>query len=205
MNPMFDRYTEGARRVLFFARYELGAFGGTTIEPAHILLGLLRESKGAVAQFLADSHIPPSKLRHEVEQRVPRGPKLSTSVEVPFADATKRILNFAAEEADRLLHRQIEPEHLFLALLREKDPLAAASLTSYGATLDATREYMATRAVAEPDAEVVRAANPLGLTHIERVMELARDLAQAEPNSSEARDLVAQIEDELLMLRLLLK
>jgi ATP-dependent Clp protease ATP-binding subunit ClpC len=42
---MFERYTEKARRVVFFARYEAGQFGSQAIEPEHILLGLLREDK----------------------------------------------------------------------------------------------------------------------------------------------------------------
>jgi ATP-dependent Clp protease ATP-binding subunit ClpC len=40
---MFERYTEGARRVIFFARFEASQYGGPTIDPEHMLLGLLRE------------------------------------------------------------------------------------------------------------------------------------------------------------------
>ena len=40
---MFERYTERARRVLFFARYEATQLGSTSIETEHLLLGLIRE------------------------------------------------------------------------------------------------------------------------------------------------------------------
>ena len=40
---MFERYTERARRVLFFARYEASQLGSISIETEHLLLGLLRE------------------------------------------------------------------------------------------------------------------------------------------------------------------
>ena len=40
---MFERYTEKARRVIFFARYEASQFGAPAIEPEHLLLGLMRE------------------------------------------------------------------------------------------------------------------------------------------------------------------
>ena len=43
---MFERYTERARRVLFFARYEASEFGSHSIETEHVLLGLVREGKG---------------------------------------------------------------------------------------------------------------------------------------------------------------
>jgi ATP-dependent Clp protease ATP-binding subunit ClpC len=42
---MFDRYTEKARRVIFFARYEASQFGTPQIESEHVLLGLLREDR----------------------------------------------------------------------------------------------------------------------------------------------------------------
>ena len=49
---MFERYTERARRVLFFARYELSALGGNTIETDHILLCILREAKGGLERVV---------------------------------------------------------------------------------------------------------------------------------------------------------
>ena len=43
VDPMFERYTERARRVLFFARYEASQLGSISIETEHLLLGLIRE------------------------------------------------------------------------------------------------------------------------------------------------------------------
>ena len=54
---MFERYTERARRVLFFARYEASQLGGLTIESEHLLLGLIREGKGLTARIFARSHL----------------------------------------------------------------------------------------------------------------------------------------------------
>lgn len=199
---MFDRYSERARRVLFFARYELSQLGGETIDPAHLLLGLLRDSKGTDRLF-ANRNIPPADLRLMIEQRVRRGAKFPTSVEVPFAQATQRILTFATEEADRLLERTIEPEHLLLALLRENDPIAAASLIAYGLGLDDTRESIISRSrtrIATGDMELGELVNPLAAAHIERIMQLVRDLAQTDSNSAEAQSLVGRIDDELMML-----
>ena len=45
---MFERYTETARRVVFFARYEASQFGSPEITPEHILLGFCREAKETV-------------------------------------------------------------------------------------------------------------------------------------------------------------
>ena len=50
---MFERYTEKARRVIFFARYEASQFGSPYIETEHLLLGLLREDKALTNRLLA--------------------------------------------------------------------------------------------------------------------------------------------------------
>ena len=63
---MFERYTEKARRVIFFARYEASQFGSPYIETEHLLLGLLREDKALTFRFLrshASVESIPSKLR----------------------------------------------------------------------------------------------------------------------------------------------
>ena len=201
---MFERYSERARRVLFFARYELSVLGGETIDPAHLLLGLLRDSKETDRLF-ASRNIPPAELRLKIEQRVTRGARFPTSVEIPFAAATIRVLHFAAEEADRLLQQTIESEHLLLALLREDDPVAAASLIAYGIGLDDTREYIVSRPgnrSATVDPELVD-RNPLAAAHIERIMQLVRELAQTDSNTPEGQTLVGRIEAELMLLNLL--
>jgi ATP-dependent Clp protease ATP-binding subunit ClpC len=204
---VFDRYSERARRALFFARYELSALGGETIEPAHVLLGLLRDSKVA-DRLLANRNVPLAELRSKIQGRVPGGVKFPTSVEVPFAQATQRVLTFAAEEADRLLHPTVEPEHLLLGLLRENDSIAAASVIAYRIGLDDTREYIVSRlcpAIAAPGTELMKSAYPLASAHIERIGQFVRELAQTDSNSAEGQSLVGRIDDELMMLMELLK
>ena len=188
--------------MLFFSRYELGQLGGSTIEPAHVLLGLLRDTKG-IHRLIANRDIPLAELRLKIEQRVARGERLPTSVEIPFAKATTRVLNFAAEEADRLVHHNIEPEHLLLGLLRENNPVAAASLIAYGIGLGGTREFIASSShihSATTDTELVESMKPVAAAHVERIMQLVRDLAQTESGSAEGRTLVGRIDEELMML-----
>src|SRR5574339_283205 len=116
---MFERYTERARRVLFFARYEASQLGSISIETEHLLLGLIREGKGLTSRIFARSHLSLESIRKEIEGRTVFREKVSTSVEIPFSAETKRVLQFAAEEADRLLHNYIGTEHLLLGIVRE--------------------------------------------------------------------------------------
>ena len=137
---MFERYTERARRVLFFARYEASQLGSISIETEHLLLGLIREGKGLTSRIFARSHLSLENIRKEIEGRTVFREKVSTSVEIPFSAETKRVLQFAAEEADRLLHNYIGTEHLLLGILREERSVAASILMEKGMRLHTVRE-----------------------------------------------------------------
>src|SRR5947209_11430889 len=140
---MFERYTEKARRVIFFARYEASMVGAPAIEPEHLLLGLLREDKTLTGRFFPRASVNIEAIRKEIEGRTLLREKISTSVELPLAPETKRVLAYAHEESDRLQHRHIGTEHLLLGLLREDRSMAAEILYERGLRLNAVRERLA--------------------------------------------------------------
>jgi ATP-dependent Clp protease ATP-binding subunit ClpC len=190
---MFERYTEEARRALFFARYETCQRGGASIESEHLLVGLIRETRGPVNAILAHFQVTPLTLLQEIDARVPMKESLPASVEIPFNPEVIRVLNNAHEEADRLRHSHIGPEHLFLALLREEQSVAASVLDHQGVTLTAAREYIATQPMA--------ASPPGAMTRVDGILETIKDLVEqlghAERNGSEAMELIAQIHRRL--------
>src|SRR5437764_4670392 len=106
---MFERYTERARRVIFYARFEASQFGSPYIETEHVLLALLREDR-FLAKQLFSAGITPDELRKEVESQLPHNRPTSTSVDLPLTNECKRVLAYAAEEAARLQNRNIGAE-----------------------------------------------------------------------------------------------
>jgi len=140
---MFERYTEKARRVIFFARYEASQFGAPAIEPEHLLLGLMREDKTLTGRIFPRAQVSIESIRKEIEGRTLLREKISTSVELPLAPETKRVLAYAHEESDRLQHRHIGTEHLLLGLLREERSMAAEILYERGLRLNAVRDEIA--------------------------------------------------------------
>ncbi len=134
---MFERYTEKARRTIFFARYEASEFGSICIETEHLLLGLLREEKALFSRLLPN--VTYNSIHQEVVAHTVIREKVPTSVDLPLSDESKRVLMFAAEEADRLNDRHIGTEHLLLALLRENKHPAAQLLIQRGADLERLR------------------------------------------------------------------
>src|SRR4051812_40036312 len=117
---MFEHFTEQARRVLFFARYEASQLGSIDIDTEHVLLGLIREGKSLTDRLFADAGIALHDIRDEVLRRVAARSETSTSAEIPFSRAAMCVLQHAAQEADRLSHDYIATEHLLLGLLSEQ-------------------------------------------------------------------------------------
>lgn len=78
---MFERYTEKARRIIFFARHEASEFGSPSIESEHLLLGFLRECHTPLARSLnAES------IRDQIGKRTEIRQKIATSVDLPISN-----------------------------------------------------------------------------------------------------------------------
>ena len=170
---MFERYTEEARRAIFFARYEASRFGSPYIEPEHLLLGLMR---GTALGF---SGIPQSVLeavRSEIERMSPAGIQVSTSEDVPVSGTVKRTLSRAAEEADASKDRHIGPEHLVLGLLTEGGSNVIGILQKHGIHREnLSRSKVTAVPTPPPDRESLRS---LVDTLPEKVLEHAKRLLE---------------------------
>jgi ATP-dependent Clp protease ATP-binding subunit ClpC len=210
---MFERYTESARRTLFFARYEASQSGSRAIETEHLLLGLLRDMPGIVAAVFERAHASPKEVRSDISRRLVRGETFPTSVEIPFSAVTKRVLQRAAEEADRLLHSHIGTEHLLLGLLAEDgESVGASVLEASGIRLADAREVILARTRADVPPHSPAATSVITFSdaqtrvadlraRIADVKRLVRELMLASPDSLEAQRLAEQIEAELDALR----
>ena len=146
---MFERYTEKARRIVFFARYEASTFGAPCIETEHLLLGILREDKALANRFLP-SNDSVAFIRQRIRDLTPLREKISTSVDLPLSHESKRVLAYSAEEAEKLKHAHIGPEHLLLGLLREEKCLAASLLQERGLSIERVREDIRARGSDSP-------------------------------------------------------
>jgi hypothetical protein len=137
---MFERYTEKARRAIFFSRYEASQFGSSYIESEHLLLGIVREDKTTTARLLAIGAV--ASIHKRIEDQSLKGEKTATSVDLPLSKECQRALAYAAEEAERLQHKHIGCEHLLLGLLQEKKCFAALLLREHGLELEKARQIL---------------------------------------------------------------
>lgn len=137
---MFERYTEQARRALFFARHVASQVGSRTIETEHLLLGLTREAGSLISGFAPAVSI--EDLRRQVRKNIEVREKVKASIQMPLSTECKHILSVAAEEADQLGDSFIGVEHLLLAMLREEKSLGARLLTDRGVRLESVRSEL---------------------------------------------------------------
>jgi ATP-dependent Clp protease ATP-binding subunit ClpC len=150
---MFERYTEPARRVLRLARDQARELGSSFIETEHLLLGVIRVADDLTSRIFVDASLSVDAVRNEMAPPKHPVPSSVTNAEPPFSGETKRVLQYTAEEADRLLHTfhlqgrpyndHIGPEHQLLGLLREHTACAASILVRHGVTLDIARDWIA--------------------------------------------------------------
>jgi ATP-dependent Clp protease ATP-binding subunit ClpA len=139
---MFERYTEKARRVIFFARFEASQYGSQYIEAEHLLLGVFREDPALSKRFLGPTSVT-AEIRTEIERNITPRERISTSVEVPLTVESTQVLKLAAEESDRLGQVYVGPEHILLGILRVEGSLAARLLRERGLKPAPIREQLA--------------------------------------------------------------
>src|SRR5207248_1444919 len=138
-------------------------------------LGLLREDKALTNRFLR-SHASIESIRKQIEGRTTIRDKVSTSVDLPLSPECKRVLQYAAEEAERLSHKHIGTEHLLLGLLREEKSFAAEILHERGLRLSQVREE-----IQRSSSEKVASNRP---KESSLLAEFSRDLTQAAMDGS---------------------
>lgn len=112
---MFERFTDKAVKTILLAQEEARRQGHNFVGTEQILLGLIGEKTSKAAKILADQGLTLPDARREVEEIIGRGSGF-VPAQIPFTPMAKRVFQQALEEAQRLDHPAIRPEHLLLGL-----------------------------------------------------------------------------------------
>src|SRR5215471_8984373 len=103
---MFERYTEAARKCIYYARFEASEFGSPYIETEHLLLGIFR-NEPALAELLPGSAAVVDAIRADLEKAT-EGREKTPKLDLSLSHPSKRVLAYGAEEAERLNHKKID-------------------------------------------------------------------------------------------------
>src|SRR5947209_618440 len=140
---MWQRFTERARRAVFFAQEEAGRLGDNYVSTEHLLLGLVRENDTVAVRVLDRLAVSPEAVRKEIESVVSRGDG-RLGQDMQLTPRAKRVIDLAYDEARQLSNNYIGTEHLLLGLVREGEGMAGRVLAKLGVDLERTqREVMA--------------------------------------------------------------
>src|SRR6266851_3465573 len=135
---MWQRFTERARQVVFFAQEEAARLGENYVGTEHLLLGLVREDDSVGARILQRLGISLESVRSEVFQQVTRG-QGNLGQDMLLTPRAKKVIDLSYDEARQLNNNYLGTEHLLLGLIREGDGLASRVLVKLGADLERTR------------------------------------------------------------------
>jgi len=157
----FDRFTERAQEAAQRAAEIIQRYGHNQIDTEHILLALIEQPGGVIPQILEKLSVSAEALTERLDATLRASPKANIfgggAGQIFITPRVKRIIDLANEEANRLKDEYISTEHIFLAILIERNTPAARILESAGLTrdrvYDAVQELRGGQRVTDPQAE----------------------------------------------------
>ncbi|MFH1183420.1 MAG: AAA family ATPase [Chloroflexota bacterium] len=157
----FDRFTERAQEAAQRAAEIIQRYGHNQIDTEHILLALIEQPGGVIPQILEKLNISPDALVERIDTTLRASPKANIfgggAGQIFITPRVKRIVDLANEEANRLKDEYISTEHIFLAILTERNTPAARILEAAGLTrdrvYDAIQDLRGGQRVTDPQAE----------------------------------------------------
>jgi ATP-dependent Clp protease ATP-binding subunit ClpC len=136
----FDRFTERAQDAAQRAAEIIQRYGHNQIDTEHILLALIEQPQGVISQILERLNIEVERLTDLIDQQLRSSPKANIygggAGQIFITPRVKRVVDMANEEANRLNDEYISTEHIFLAILSERNTAISRLLVDEGITKD---------------------------------------------------------------------
>lgn len=138
---MWQRFTENARKAVFYAQEEAQRLGEGYVSTEHLLLGLLRLPECSAVKVLVGLGVDPDVVRQRTVELCAQNHH-KPDHDMTLTPRAKRVIDLAYDEARHFDHNYIGTEHLLLGLIREGDGLAGRVLTGMKVELEAVRAQL---------------------------------------------------------------
>lgn len=202
---MWQRFTERARRIIFYGQEEALRFGDNYLSTEHLLLGLVRENDTVAARILERMGVSLEIIRARVEKQIKKG-KGCTGQDVQLTPRAKRVIDLAYDEARQMNSNYIGTEHLLLGLVRESEGPAARILAKLGVDLEKTRlqwsqmhELVQGEGASKTSGDEWRTPATDSLERQGKVSDGARCMAESVPFSAQSDNPIIRVANTLLM------
>ena len=151
---MFEKFTEGAIKVIMLSQEEARRMGHNFVGTEQLLLGVIGQRHGIGARALKKLKVTLKKARKEIELYIGRGTGFVAS-EIPFTPRAKRVLEMAVHEGKDLGQNFVGTEHILLALIAESDGVAMRTLDKLNVDIQKLRNLILTY-IEETQEEILR-------------------------------------------------
>ncbi|WP_310572035.1 Clp protease N-terminal domain-containing protein [Gemmatimonas sp.] len=112
-----------------------------TVNPEHLLFGMLRGGYPAVRAIVDESGMDRERFRVDVGDRVRHGEHVVDGAPLPFAPDAQAALDAAIHMAAEQRREVVHPNHVLLALV-QRGGVVADSIVRYGGSVDKVTAYL---------------------------------------------------------------
>lgn len=140
----FDRFTERAQDAAARAYEIVQRYGHTQVDTEHMFLALLEQDEGAVPQLLAHLSVDVQAMESRLDEQLRNSPKVAVygggAGQIFYTPRIRTVLELAQGEANRLKDEFISTEHMFLAIMSERNTPSSRILQEFGITRERVME-----------------------------------------------------------------
>ena len=137
---MNSKFSDRVKRVMRLVREEAARLGNNHISSEHLLLGIIREGKGSAVNVMLNLGLNLDKIKQSIDDYVAYSGGSMTMGDVPFTPRAKQILEIAATEAKEMKSQYVQTCHLLVALVKDKETIAAQILVGFGVDYKTVKE-----------------------------------------------------------------
>lgn len=128
---MENNFSDRIRRIMALSREEAGRLQCNSLDPEHLMLGILRNGEGLAIQALIDFGINLNQLKETLDNNSLHQDSFVSQNEVVLSKSTEKLLKMSILEARLIRSNETDSEHLLLALLKDKNNLVSQELDKY--------------------------------------------------------------------------
>ena len=128
-NPFSQKISE----IIIYSKEEAIRLNNNYIGPEHLLLGLIRDGEGRGIEILNGLHADLQGIKKDIECNIirPEMPYSNLDEEIALNEKASKVLKLSILESRLLKSGEAGTEHLILAILKERDNLAASVLKEH--------------------------------------------------------------------------
>lgn len=129
MNLMSNEFTQQVSDIVVYGKEEANRLQNAHIEPAHLILGIIRDGECKAAEILKSFYLDLKAIKNELETQLREQSILENySQDISFSPETSKILTLSLLEAKLMNEQKVDTPHILLAIMRDNQNNASKVL-----------------------------------------------------------------------------